>query len=167
MADIVSVNITGLKELQEALQEAQPKQARLAMRIALSAGGGTVKNAMQQTAPVEVAGQHPGFLRDHIKVKTIVKNGGLTGTALVGPTKDPYPSRVGKLGTVTLKTGSGKLVSFLSAKAGQVTAALVAKFLEFGTSKMSKHPFLTQAYESSKQDALDRIIRKLKDGLNL
>lgn len=167
MADIVSVNITGLKELQEALEKELPKDARLAMRIALSAGGGTVKDAMQSGAPVEVAGQNSGFLREHIKVKTIIKNGGLTGKALVGPTRDPYPKREGKLGTVTLRTGSGKIVQFMSKKAGQVTAAMVAKWLEFGTTKMAKHPFLTKAYESSKQDALDRIIRKLKDGLHL
>jgi HK97 gp10 family phage protein len=167
MANIVSFEIKGLDELQKALEEEQPKKARLAMKIALSAGGGTVRDAMRQDAPVEIEGQNSGFLRDHLKVKTIIKQGGLVGIAIVGATTDPYPKREGKFGTVTLKTRSGKVVSFLSKKAGQVTAAMVAKWLEYGTSKMSKHPWMTKAWEASKQAALDRIVAKLKDGLDL
>ena len=167
MADIVSFEIKGLKEIQQALEERLPKEARLAMRIALSAGGGTVKNAMQDEAPVEVEGQDSGFLRDNIKVKTIIRGSGLTGTAIVGATQAAYPGREGSRGRVTLKTATGKVVSFISNKAGQVTAAMVARWLEFGTSKMSAHPFLTQAWEGSKQAALERMIAKLKEGLKL
>jgi HK97 gp10 family phage protein len=165
--DIVQFEMKGLKEIQEALEERLPKEARLAMRIALSAGGGTIKTAMQDGAPVEVDGQYSGFLRDNIKVKTVIRNGGLAGTAIVGATTAAYPGREGSKGRVTLKTATGKVVSFISNKAGQVTAAMVARWLELGTSKMSAHPFLTRAWESSKQAALERMIAKLKETLHL
>jgi HK97 gp10 family phage protein len=165
--EIVSFEIKGLREIQQALEERLPKEVRLAMRIALSAGGGTIKNSMQDAAPVEVDGQDSGFLRDNIKVKTVIRNGGLTGVAIVGATDAAYPGREGSKGRVTLKTATGKVVSFISNKAGQVTAAMVARWLEFGTSKMSPHPFCTRAWESSKQAALDRMIAKLKEGLHL
>lgn len=165
--EIVEFKMVGLKELQEALEEKLPKDARLAMRIALSAGGGTVRDAMVDNAPVEVNGENSGFLRDHLKVKTVIKNGGLTGYAIIGATTDPYPGREGSQGRVSFKTALGRSVSFISKTAGQVTAAMVAKFLELGTSRMSKHPFMTQAWESSKQQALDRMIAKLKEALKL
>ena len=167
MAELVSFKITGLEQLQKALQERLPKEARLAMRIALSVGGGTVKAAMVAGCPVETEGADAGFLREHIKVKTTIRNGGMTGSAKVGATTDPYPTRTGKSGRVSFKTVTGRSVSFLSKVAGQVTAAMVARYLEFGTSRMSKHPFLTQAWETSREAALQRIIAKLKEGLHL
>ena len=167
MAEIISFEIKGLAELQKKLQEELPKDARLAMRIALSAGGGTVKDAMVAAAPVEQGGEDAGFLKEHIRVKTVIRNGGMTGTAKVGATTDAYPNREGKSGRVSFKTLTGRTVSFLSKSAGQVTAARVARWLEFGTTRMSKHPFLTQAWETSRESALQRIIAKLKEGLHL
>jgi HK97 gp10 family phage protein len=167
MADIVSFKIEGLDEIQKKLQEELPKDARLAMRIALSAGGGTVKTAMQDEAPVEEDSPDAGFLREHIKTKITVGRDGTTGRAYVGATNEAYPNREGKLGRVSFKTITGKVVNFVSKHAGQVTAAKVARYLEFGTSRMSKHPFMTQAWEKSRQAALDRIIGKLKEKLHL
>jgi hypothetical protein len=46
-------------------------------------------------------------------------------------------------------------------------AWVVAHFLEFGTSKMAKKPFLTQGWETLKQSALDAIIQKLKDAIGV
>lgn len=165
--EIITCKIIGLDKIQEVLEQEQPKKARLAMRIALSTGGGTVRDKMADMAPVEQGGTSSGFLRDHLKVKTIIKQGGLVGKALVGATNDPYPGREGKAGKVTFKTRHGGLISFMSKKAGQVTAAMVMRWLEYGTSKMAKHPFATQAWDASKQDAMDRIIAKLKEGLGL
>ncbi len=167
MANVVEFEIKGLAELQKKLEEELPKDARRAMRIALSAGGGTVRDAMKEDAPVEADGENSGFLRDHLKVKTIVRNGGLTGIAIVGATTDPYPGREGTQGRVSFKTRTGKLVSFVSSVAGQVTASKVAQWLELGTSRMSAHPFITRAWESSRQAALDRMIAKLRETLKL
>jgi hypothetical protein len=51
--------------------------------------------------------------------------------------------------------------------ASKVTAAMVGRFLEFGTKKMQAHPWITRAWESSKDAALARIIDKLKEQLKL
>ena len=168
MADnVIECRIEGLDQIQHALEEALPKEARLAMRIALSAGGGTVKDEMQAKAPVEQDSPDEGFLRDHIKVKVTIKQGGLAGKAIIGATNDAYPGREGSKGKVNFKTITGKAVSFVSDHAGQVTAARVMRWLEFGTTKMSKHPFATQAWENTKETARDRIIAKLKQALHL
>ncbi len=44
---------------------------------------------------------------------------------------------------------------------------MVAEFFEWGTSKMSKKPFLTQGFETSKAAAVDAVAEKLKDSLGL
>jgi hypothetical protein len=68
---------------------------------------------------------------------------------------------------VSFKTITGKAVSFVSDHAGQVTAARVARWLELGTTKMTKHAFMTQSWENTKNTARDRIIEKLKQALHL
>jgi len=45
----------------------------------------------------------------------------------------------------------------------RVSAVMVARWLEFGTSKMSKRPFMTQAFESYHDDALNAIVETLKE----
>jgi len=46
-------------------------------------------------------------------------------------------------------------------------AVTIARFLEFGTSKMGAKPFMTPAFESEKQHALEKIIEVLKEKLGL
>jgi HK97 gp10 family phage protein len=163
MADIVTVNIKGLDDLQKALEE-KSKEARLALRIALSAGGGDVKRAMQDTAPVEEEGVNSGFLRDHINVKTRIFNGGLSGSAFIGPSTAAYPDRSQTPHEVSFITRTGKKVTFTATK---ITAALVGRFLEFGTRTRAAHPWMTRAWESSKETALAHIIAKLKEQLKI
>src|SRR5258707_1372596 len=119
MREIVSCNIKGLDELQKKLEEQLPKDARLALRIALAAGGGDVKRAMQDTAPEEAEGDSSGFLKKHINVKTRITNKGLVGKAYIGPAADAYyPERKGKEGSVTFRTRLGRKITFLSKHAG-------------------------------------------------
>ena len=167
MSEPFSFEIKGLDALQKKLQEELPKDAKKALRIALSAGAGDVKRAIQDEAPVEEGGENSGFLKDHNKTKIVLRRNELAGTAFVGPTNDVYRGREGKEGQVTVRTRTGKLVTFMSKHAGQTTAAMVGRFLEFGTRKMSKHAWMTPAWESSKQKALDHIVAKLKETLKL
>jgi phage protein, HK97 gp10 family len=167
MPELVTVKIHGLDELQKKLQEQLPKDAKRAMRIALSAGAGDIKRAMQAAAPEEQSSENSGFLKSHINVKTRIHKNDLAGTAFIGPSTAAYPGREGKRGRVRFKTVTGKIVDFVSNRAGEVTAARVARFLEFGTSKMGKHAFMTQAFESSKDTALQHIIAKLREVLKL
>jgi HK97 gp10 family phage protein len=159
MANIINYEIKGLDQLQKALEE-KGKAARLAVRVALSAGGGTVKDQMEVNAPVEENSAHAGFLRDHIKVQTRIARNGTSGRAIVGPTQDEYPGS-GKT-KFNLKI-AGRTIAVNAA----LTAARVGRFLEFGTSKMGKHPWLTSAWEATKGAALNRIVEKLKSGLGV
>lgn len=162
MSEIIEFKMIGLDELQKTLEELAPNEARLAVKIALSAGGGDVKDAMVDGCPIEQDGENSGFLRDNLKVKTTVHRDGLSGLAIVGATQAVYPGREGKLGTVSFKTVTGRVVKFVSKTAGQVTASRVARFLEFGTSRMAKHPFMTSAWEASRERARDHVIEKLR-----
>lgn len=166
MSEIFEFKMVGLDELQKTLEEVAPNEARLAIKIALSAGGGDVKDQMVADCPIEQDGENSGFLRDNLKVKTTIHRDGLSGVAIVGATQAVYPGREGKLGTVSFKTVTGRVVKFVSKTAGQVTASRVARFLEFGTSRMAKHPFITSAWESSRERAKQHVVDKLREMCN-
>ncbi len=154
MADNVTVNITGLEDLQRKLEEIAHNVAKRGVRQALRAGALPVREAMAAGAPKE-----SGFLSEDIDIRTRMEKDELAGEAFIGPnSKAVYPT--------------GEAARELARKLGQRfvqgaarTAALVARFLEFGTTRMAKRPFMTQAWETSKQSALDAIIQKLKDNL--
>lgn len=165
MADIVQFEMKGLDQLQEALEK-KGKDGTLALRIALSAGGGVVRDAMRDGCPVEKDGENSGFLKGQLRVKTIVHKD-VTGIAIVGASNAIYPGKEGKRGRVSFKTAGGKVVDFISKHAGQVTASRVARWLEFGTSHARKFPFMSQGWEKSKVAAFNKIVEKLKEKLEL
>jgi hypothetical protein len=86
------------------------------------------------------------------------------GTAFIGPSTAAYPNRSQKPHLVSFITRAGKRITFIATK---VTVAMVGRFLEYGTSKMAAHPWMTRAWDKSKQAALDHIIEKLKEQLKL
>jgi hypothetical protein len=90
--------------------------------------------------------------------------GPIVGTAFIGPSTAAYPNRDQKPRQVSFINRAGKRIAFMATK---ITAATVGRFLEYGTSKMAAHPWMTKAWEKSKQAALDHIIAKLKEQLKL
>ncbi len=82
----------------------------------------------------------------------------LAGSIFIGPQgKIDYPAYAS--GAYNIKRRkNGRL-----AKVGRVAVATVARFLEFGTSRMGKKPFMTQAFESFKGRALEAITEVLRD----
>jgi HK97 gp10 family phage protein len=87
-----------------------------------------------------------------------IKRDGLIGNAFIGPAgKMYYPDR----GTKEKGTATGKNPK----KGGLVPVASVARFLEFGTSKMAAKPFMRPSFKQSAQDALDSLIESLRDAL--
>jgi HK97 gp10 family phage protein len=141
MTEFVTVEVKGLRELQDKLEALPTKLARRGIRQALRAGADVIRSAMVANAPKD-----SGFLEEHIDVKTRLKSDLLAGSAFIGP--------------------NGKQVYPRNPKWPARTAALIAKWLEFGTSRMSKKPFMTQAFETRKEDALEAITEKLRDALN-
>lgn len=148
MANEVTVKITGLEELQKKLLDQLPNKAKSAMRSALRDGAKVIQEAIVQEAPKD-----SGFLSEHIDVRTRVKGSGLTGSAFVGPnSKEVYPQNE--------KSLPGK-------KSRPKPASVVARFLEFGTATHSANAFMTRAFESTKQNAIDAVLDRLKKVLGL
>jgi HK97 gp10 family phage protein len=150
----VTVEVKGLSELQAKLEELPKKVADKGLRKALKAGGNVIRNAMVMLAPKDT-----GFLAEHFGTKIRILHTYLGGSAFIGPQgKVDYPAYAS--GAYNIKRKGGKI-----RKVGRVAVATVARFFEFGTSKMGKKPFMTQAFESHKQEALDAIAEELRDAL--
>ncbi len=142
MANEVTVEIKGLDALQDALEELKGKAGTKTIREAARDGAALVRDAMAAEAPKDT-----GLLSEHFDVKTRKVTGeDLAVSAFVGPNAKQviHPQSKGT-------TASDKR-----------SAALISWFLEFGTSRMGKKPFLTRAFETSKQAALEKIISSLK-----
>ena len=151
MADQVTVQISGLEELQKALEQLADKTGTQTVRAAARAGGTVIKNEMVLQAPHG----ETNTLADpkNFTVGTRKQTGEpLAVTALIGPNnrKIIYPRTVGKT------------------KGIPRTAAFISKLLEFGSATRSaKKAFITAAFEVSKNKAVDRVIEVLKEKLNL
>lgn len=153
MPKVVEVEIKGLKELQETLEKMPDKMASRVLRFALTKAGEIMKATMVRLAPKDT-----GFLAEHFNIKGKVKRKGIEGSVFVGPQgKIDYP----KNGTYRkLLNRKGKEYS-----SGRIPVVAVASFLEFGTTKMVKRPFLTQAFDAAKALCLNAIVDGIKQGI--
>jgi HK97 gp10 family phage protein len=149
--DDVTMEITGLQELQLALEQLPHKVAQKGLRVALKGGGALIEEGMVQLAPKDT-----GFMSEHFNTRVKISRDELSATAYVGPQgKIDYPAYASGAYRI-LRNANGRI-----RKVGKIAVATIARFLEFGTSKMSKHPFMTQAFETRVKPALEVIIQKL------
>lgn len=148
-----TITIKGLDELQKRL-EALPRNVQIkVMRGPMTDAANVVKEAMVQLAPKE-----SGFLSEHFNAKFRAKRGELAGSAFIGPAgKMYYPNR----GSKDRGVSTGKHPH----KGGLVPVASVARFDEFGTSKHRAHPFMRQAFEMTKDKALEVITEGIRSAL--
>ena len=145
---MIEVKISGLDQLQKALQQEQPKKAKSILRSALTAAGKIVRDAMVRNAPKD-----SGLLSENIGVKTSVRGNEISGAAFIGPRgRAFYPAREKSLG----KKGRSRM-----------PVVTIARFLEFGTSEMTARPFMTQSFEQEKSHALEKIIAIIREKLGL
>lgn len=153
MPKVVEVEIKGLSELQDKLEKMPDKMANRVLRQALTKAGFLMKLAMARLAPKDTS-----FLAEHFDVKGRVKRKGIEGSVFIGPNgKIDYP----KNGTYRkLLNRHGKEYS-----SGRIPVVAVAGFLEFGTAKMSKRPFMTQAFDATKEQCLNLIIEGIREGI--
>jgi HK97 gp10 family phage protein len=142
MAGIITARIVGGADLQRKLERFSLQVAKGFVRRGLRAGANVFKELMVQLAPRDT-----GFLAEHFGVKISAKGKEISGSAYVGPQgKIYYPGR---------EPGKSK-------KGMARAVATVARFLEFGTSRMAPRAFMTQAFENGKNLALNNIIETLK-----
>lgn len=141
--DYASVEVKGLKELNDALRELPDRIARNVLRGATSAGAAVIRKEAQAKAPVytgEVSKGHPppGTLKRAVYQKQIRELSSLVNqTFYVGVRRGKH------------------------AKKG--IDAFYWTFVEFGTSKMAARPFLRPAFEAKKNEAVQAIKQYLTD----
>jgi HK97 gp10 family phage protein len=150
--DEIEFKITGLKELQEKLERLPPKAAKDALRTGLAAGIFLWQQEMEWRVR-----KHTGFLSFHIIARIIIRGSELMGIASVGPERIDYPDRGGGYRKKKIK---GRLRDV-----GRIPASRVASFLEFGTRKMQKKPFIRESFEARKMEVLDEFIIETKAAL--
>lgn len=140
MAD--TQNLTGFKELAEALKALGPKVAKNGLRRATSAGAAIVRNEARKRAPVDT-----GELKRDIMMKRErdARGGDTTGAVYV------VYVRAGKKSRAAGKKRNVHRDSFYW------------KFLEFGTQKMAAKPFLRPAFEANKEAAVEAIGKSLDE----
>jgi HK97 gp10 family phage protein len=146
MPKAITVEVTGLRELQQKLERELPEKARKVTRDALKAGAQPIYEAMRQEAPVGRWAQ----LRSGFNVKFKFFENGKAGAVFIGPdAKMKHEQEPGR-------------------KRAPLSMATVARFVEFGFTerdgtKQAGNPFMTRAFEQQKETALNRIVEKLKE----
>jgi HK97 gp10 family phage protein len=138
MALIVEVKITGLRELQEVLEQQTKNVAKDIIRKGLKKAAGLWREEMKTRV---ARGWHVfqsaskgrsrewGFLAGHIGMKTSVRGDEFEGTCHVGPVKKGFWSL----------------------------------FLEFGTARMAARPFIRPAFEARKFAVLEKFTSTVRE----
>ncbi len=127
MADVLTVEITGLKELERKMIALGPKISRKALKSALVAGAKVIQEVAQQRAPVK-----SGRLRRAMYVKRINK-------------PNPYAENV----IFGVRHGSKMQKRDLD--------AYYWSFLEFGTKYIKAMAFVRNAFKIAKLRAVERV----------
>lgn len=144
MAD--SKNLTGFKELADALRSLGPKVARNGLRRAVSAGAAVIRDDARQRAPVAT-----GEMRRDIMIKR-------ERDARGGDTFGAKYSVFVRSGKKSRLAGKGRNVQ---------KDSYYWKFVEFGTSKMAARPFLRPAFASKRDAAVDAMGQKLGEAIEV
>jgi HK97 gp10 family phage protein len=152
----ISCEVTGLDQIQRALEKLAGPQAKKAMKAALQAGAKVSTAAIVAEAPKDT-----GFLAEHIGAKFSVKGAGDQGAAYIGPKGHvDYPNEGGGYTKKTNRKGK----SYLS---GRISATAVARFHEYGTKFQPATMFISRAFRASWPAALDKMIESFKKTLGL
>jgi HK97 gp10 family phage protein len=153
MPDGISIEVTGLKELQLKLDALTTKQANLCIRKALRAGGLIEKAAVEERAPVkdEPGGYLPaGALKADIIVHTTKDEQGAI-SAIVGPGKlTAHVARWVEYGHRMIRGGRSRLLPNGKTRGPGKQIGFV-----------DAHPFIRPAYEATRQEVISTICTTL------
>lgn len=148
MAEKTRVQVLGLRELGANLRELGEDIAKKVARAATNAGAQVIKKGAVRNAPVSDPALTPnipsGYMRDSIIVRRQRRpDKGLTSQH-----------------AVTIRHKGAKVLK------DAPNPYQVGIFNEFGTVKMSAHPFMRPAFDSGKSEALDAIVKRLKQRID-
>ncbi|WP_443090318.1 HK97-gp10 family putative phage morphogenesis protein [Basfia succiniciproducens] len=152
----LTVKITGLKELGQAMNSLERKvKNRIAVK-AMRKGGAIIREQARANAPTlkrQVPHRKRGTLRKAISSSTKMdKNGTVRTTIFVRQLKTKK--------IIEFKGTNGKSGAY------NPNDPFYWRFVEFGTSKMPAQPFLRPAFSSKKEQAAREIITTLRDEIN-
>lgn len=143
-----------MAELDRVLAEMPQKTAHKIIRRSLVQAGKLVQQAMIDFAP-----RASGWLKDRINMKVKLKKNNQEGKAYIGPAgRQYYPVSRGSL---AIGVSTGKRAK----SGGAVPVVSVARFLEFGTSKMAARPFMRPSFAASVQKALGLITESIRSAI--
>lgn len=146
---MMTIQIQGLKELQQALKELPLEIQKRPLRSAVSAGAKVILDEAKRNAPIDTGNLRKALYRYRSRKQSP------TGkeTFLVGVRKGKakyantaYNRRKGRVGKTYQTQGE----------------AFYWRFLEFGTSKIQGKRFITNAFEDKKMDAANTIKSSLR-----
>lgn len=161
--------ISGLDELEEALEELVPKAAKRALRRAARAGAEIFAAAIEENAPRDT-----GLLADSLIVRSSVGKDDDATTITASVSVDMKANRLVEgahdsiTGPTFIMNKRGKLKQVLLGKNDKPLkypyhwAHLEAVFAEFGTVHEPAQPFAGPAFEDKKDEALDVFVAELQ-----
>ena len=138
----MTVEIEGLKGVEDALSQAGPKLAKRALRKALVAGAELFEAAAKKNAPVlakATGRRRPGELRDAIDMSVKLSGTQESGVARVGIRR--------------------------SKEKGADSPAVWGSFVEFGSVHGAAQPFMRPAFEQAKNRAQEVFTDEIKKGV--
>ncbi len=152
MADGVRVEIGGLRELEAALKRLGGPVARSAMRAAARAGATVIRDEARALVPVRT-----GLVRENIVVRVRRDERTSTGSAvrfsILVRTRKGMLNRVKK----GVRLHSMAIDPTLKRETLKVVSPYYWRYVEFGTRKMNKQPFLRPALENKAGAAVERM----------
>ena len=138
----MTVEIEGLKGVEDALSQAGPKLAKRALRKALVAGAELFEAAAKKNSPVlakATGSRQPGELRDAIDMNVKLSGTQESGIARVG-----------------IRRGKEK---------GADSPVVWGSFVEFGSVHGAAQPFMRPAFEQAKNRAQEVFTDEIKKGV--
>ena len=164
MADDIEIKVTGLSELQAALEKLGKDEGRAIVREGLKAGGTAMQEAMMEMSSSAVHGEPGVFLSQKSSWSRSVRmtrGDELAGVTRVRP-KGSLPETHTALGIGMQKKGTKYHRSLI----------YLVKLLEFGPSGglprgQGKFPVMTAGFESNQDKFLARVINVIRDRLKL
>ena len=140
---MIETDITGLKELQEALKQLPREIQQRPLRSALAAGAKVILDEAKRLAP---QGETGNLRKALYRYRSRSRSGIGQETYLVGVRK-------GKKDYVD--SAKNRRLGRVGKKYTVEGEAFYWRFIEFGTSKKGARPFLRPAFESKKMEAID------------
>ena len=131
----LTVDVQGLKGVEDALSEAGPKLAKRALRRGLLAGGTVMLDAIKPHVPVL-----SGALRDSLVMKVKMSPKEESGTVIIGPQFEKGADR-------------------------NESPGLYGMFVEFGSIHGAAQPFMRPGFDGSNVQALEAFTAVLSEAV--